>query len=81
MNKPNIDPKDVHYEYNTHEYMLYYKDKPIGGSGIRKSARSCRSNLTLFKDLAEKAKRDVINGYEPRMQAEIKRIQTENTCL
>ena len=77
MNKPNIDPKDIHYEYSTRGYMLYYKDKPIGGAGIASSAKGCRSNLKLFKDLAEKAKRDVLNGYEPRMQTEIRRIQAE----
>ena len=29
-----IEEKDLWYEYNTRGYMLYYKDRPIGGAGI-----------------------------------------------
>lgn len=58
----NINPQDIHYEYTTRGYMLYYKNRPIGGGGIDKHAKGCRSNLKLFKEYAEIEKRNLVNG-------------------
>lgn len=57
-----ISETDVYYTYNTRGYMLYYKNQPIGGAGISKYAKGCRSNLSLFKELGEATKRDLLNG-------------------
>ena len=58
-----INEKDISYSYNTKGYMLYYKNKPIGGAGIDKHAKGCRSNLKLFREQAEHDKRAILNGY------------------
>lgn len=71
----HINPADVHYEYNTKGYMLYYKNQPIGGAGIDKFAKGCRSNLKLFRDSAELEKRAILNGRgRPDMIKEIQAI-------
>lgn len=61
-----INANDISYSYNTKGYMLYYKGKPIGGAGIDKNVKGCRSNLRLFKEQAEFDKRAIINGYANR---------------
>lgn len=61
-----INANDISYSYNTRGYMLYYKGKPIGGAGIDKNAKGCRSNLKLFKEQAELDKRAILNGYAKR---------------
>lgn len=53
---------DISYSYNTRGYMMYYKGEPIGGAGIDKSAKGCRSNLKLFKEGAEVTKRWLLKG-------------------
>ena len=58
----NIDPKDLHYEYDSRGYMLYYKDKPIGGAGISKSTKGHRSNIKLNRDCAEATKQGILHG-------------------
>lgn len=58
-----LKPEDVHYEYNTRGYMMYFKDKPIGGAGIAKSAKGCRSNIKLFKGEAEYDKKALCEGF------------------
>lgn len=79
MAKININPQDVHYEYDTRGYMLYYKDQPLGGAGISKYAKGCRSNLKLFKDSAEIEKRNLLNGRgRPDMLEIIERINKED---
>lgn len=54
--------EDIHYEYNTRGYMMYYKGEPIGGAGIDKRAKGSRGNLKLFKAAAEATKRELIAG-------------------
>ena len=54
--------EDISYTYNTRGYMMYYKGQPIGGAGIDKTARGCRSNLKLFKHSADVTKRDLVAG-------------------
>lgn len=54
--------EDIHYTYSTRGYMMYYKDQPIGGAGIDKYAKGCRSNLKLFKESAEATKRGLVAG-------------------
>lgn len=70
----NIDPKDLHYEYDTRGYMLFYKGKPIGGAGISKEAKGCRANLKLFQGCAEVDKRNILLGTETRYLTEIEKI-------
>lgn len=71
----NIDPKDLHYEYNSRGYMLYYKDCPIGGAGISKSARSCKGNLKLFEQAAKAEKQAILHGRGQKyMLDEIEKI-------
>lgn len=66
---------DISYSYNTRGYMMYYKGKPIGGAGISKTAKGCRSNLKLFKDAAEATKRQLLRGTgDSYMKAQIKAI-------
>lgn len=68
----NIDPKDLHYEYSTKGYTLYYKGEPIGGVGcenevyFKSRVRRSRSNLTLFKNLAELEKNSILHGRGQR---------------
>ena len=57
-----MNANDIHYTYNTRGYMMYYKDQPIGGAGIDKYAKGCRSNLSLFKEAAAATKRDLLAG-------------------
>ncbi len=57
-----IDPTDIHYEYTNRGYMLYYKNKPIGGAGINKRSKSTKSNTSLFKSLAESTKQSILHG-------------------
>lgn len=73
----NIDPKDLHYEYDTRGYMLFYKGKPIGGAGISKEAKGCRANLRLFRDCAEVDKRNILLGTETRYLTEIEKINRD----
>ena len=74
----NIHPNDIHYSYNTRGYMMYYKDKPIGGAGISKEAKGCRANLKLFREQAEIEKRRIVNGIINRyMLKEIQKIDEE----
>lgn len=77
-----INPTDIHYEYDTRGYMLYYKDKPIGGAGIAKSAKGCRANLKLFRESAEAEKRALLNGRgSAYMLAAIKEIDEKEETI
>lgn len=69
-----INPNDVHYEYSIRGYMVYYKNKPIYSAWIDKSAKGCISNLKLFREQAELAKRQIINGFVDQHTRE--RIET-----
>ena len=73
-----IEAKDIHYEYNTRGYMMYYKGKPIGGAGIGKEAKGCRANLKLFRDYAESTKRSIVSGHiDAYMREQIDKIDAE----
>ena len=54
--------EDITYTYNTRGYMMYYKDRPIGGGGIAKDAKGCRSNIRLFRHYGETTKRELVAG-------------------
>jgi len=70
-----IEAKDIHYEYNNRGYMMFYKGKPIGGAGISREAKGCRSNLKLFRDSAENTKRAILAGrIDAFMREEIVKI-------
>ena len=72
----NIDPKDLHYEYDSRGYMIYYKNKPIGGAGISKNAKSHPSNIKLNKNSAEATLQGILHGRIDRyMLDEILTIQ------
>lgn len=74
-----ISPTDLHYEYNSRGYMLYYKNKPIGGAGISKSARGHRGNTKLFKDNAETTLQGILHGrIDKYMLDAILEINAEN---
>ena len=76
-----INPDDVYYTYSTRGYMMYYKGKPIGGAGIAKSAKGCRSNLKLFKDLAESTKQRICSGFvDAYMKEQIEKIDKEEAA-
>lgn len=62
MERTKPRAEDIHYEYNTRGYMMYYKGQPIGGGGIDKHAKGCRSNLKLFREYAESTKRSLVAG-------------------
>lgn len=79
-----ISADDIHYEYNTRGYMLYYKGEPIGGAGILKSAKGCRSNLKLFKESAELEKWKICSGFiSEYMRTQIEKIDkmTDNNDM
>lgn len=78
-----INPSDIHYSYDTRGYMMYYKDKPIGGAGLAKGVSGCRANLKLFKEQAELEKRRILNGIISKyMLEEIQKNDNEETkCL
>lgn len=70
--------EDFHYSYDTRGYMIYYKGRPIGGAGIDKSAKGCRSNLKLFRDCADSEVNSICAGYVSQyMLDEIKKIDSE----
>ena len=74
-----IDPDDIHYEYNSRGYMMFYKGNPIGGAGISKEAKGHRSNVKLFREYAQSTKGRICAGYIDRfMLEEIERIDSEN---
>lgn len=78
QNTKQISASDIHYEYNTRGYMMYYKGKPIGGAGIGKEAKGCRANLKLFRDYAESTKRSILNGHiDAYMRDAIEKIDAE----
>lgn len=54
--------EDISYYYNAKGYMMTYKGRPIGGAGIDRTARGCRSNLKLFKQAAETTKSELARG-------------------
>lgn len=71
-------PCDIHYEYDTRGYMMFYKGKPIGGAGIAKSAKGCRANLKLFRECAEREKKKICSGYiSSYMREQIEKIDME----
>lgn len=73
-----LNAEDIHYEYNTRGYMMYYKGKPIGGAGISREAKGCRSNLKLFRDYAESTKRAMLSGHiDEYMKKQIEKIDRE----
>lgn len=79
--KFEIKESDIHYEYNSFGYMMFYKGKPIGGAGVSKSCyskkRASRSNTKLFRDYAEATKRQILNGHiDKYMLDEIKKIES-----
>lgn len=75
-----INPNDIHYEYSIRGYMIYYKGKPIYGSGIDKSAKGRMSNSRLFREEAELVKRQIVNGFMGQdMKDRIKTIDQEET--
>lgn len=76
----NINPKDIHYSYDTRGYMMYYKDKPIGGAGLGKGVKGCRANLKLFREQAEIEKRRILNGVISNyMLEQIQKINEEES--
>ena len=73
-----IASSDIHYEYNTRGYMMFYKGKPIGGAGIGGEARGCRANLKLFQQYAESTKRQILSGYiDAYMREAMEKIDAE----
>lgn len=71
-------PDQLHYEYNTRGYMMYYRGKPIGGAGVDRLAKVSRSNLKLFRDYAESTKRRMLAGYIDKfMREQIEKIDRE----
>ena len=78
MQNEKISESDIHYEYNTRGYMMYYKGKPIGGAGISKEAKGCRSDLKLFRDIVESTKRKILAGHiDAHMRDVIRKIDEE----
>ena len=70
-----MKPEELSYQCNVKGYMLYYKGKPIGGAGISREAKGCRSNLKLFRDSAENTKRAILAGrIDAFMREEIVKI-------
>ena len=73
-----IKDEELRYEYNTRGYMLYYRDKPIGGAGVSKTSRGCKGNLKLNKDTGELVKRNILNGRIDKFMLDvILKIQAE----
>lgn len=70
-----MNESDISYSYDTRGYMMYYKGQPIGGAGILKSAKGCRSNLKLFREQAAAEKRNLLAGRgSPLMMKYIREI-------
>ena len=73
-----MKPEDIGYRYDTKGYMMYYKGKPIGGAGIGKFAKGCRSNLKLFRECAERDRQGLLAGCGSKMYLDnIKKIDDE----
>lgn len=56
-----INPNAITYTYTRNGYMLYYKDRPIGGAGTD-NEKAHLSNLKLYKEQAELEKQRLLNG-------------------
>lgn len=77
-----IAPCDITFTYNTKGYMLYYKGHCIGGAGIDKHAKGCRSNLKLFRECAEQDKRKIVTGHGSRYYLyEIEKYQKQEAAV
>lgn len=57
-----FNEKDFHYIYTRNGYMIYYKDKPIGGAGIAVSAKGRFDNLKIFRKAAEYDLYNILRG-------------------
>lgn len=56
-----INPNAITYTYNQQGYMLYYKDRPIGGAGTD-NEKAHYSNRKLYKEQAELERQRLLNG-------------------
>ncbi len=62
-----INPNALTYTYSSKGYMLYYKDIPIGGAGTDTEKKPHRSNVRLYKELAEIDKQRLLNGIGSKL--------------
>jgi len=79
-----MDRKDFVYSYGCDGYTIYYKNKPIGGAGVKlprsKPLRGnqAKENCKLFKESAEREIANILSGsIAPHMQSAIKEIDNE----
>lgn len=57
-----INPNAITYTCTRNGYMLYYKDRPIGGAGTDTEKKPHWSNMKLNKEQAELEKQRLLNG-------------------
>ena len=57
-----INPNALTYTYTSRGYTMYYKGLPIGGAGTDTEKKPHRSNVRLYKELAEIDKQRLLNG-------------------
>lgn len=77
-----IPHKDLRYTYNCNGYMLYYKNKPIGGGGSNpdkpRRGAAVKSNEEFFRTQAMVTMNQICEGrIHPYMKQAIIEIQEE----
>lgn len=76
----NIQDKDLTFTYNEYGYMLYYKNKPIGGAEARPDrpyrGMAVVSNRDYYRGQAQLTMNQISQGRVPHYMAEaIKNIE------
>lgn len=81
-----MENTDITYTYNSDGYMLYYKDKPIGGAGVkphwvtRRAWQAVRADLEDNREYARMEKNNILAGKgQKRFMDVIARIDADLT--
>ena len=57
--------KDLSFTFDACGYMLYYKDKPIGGAGTKERGRKLASNIEFYRGQAQLTMNMISQGRGP----------------
>jgi len=77
-----VKDKDLKFTYDAYGYMLYYKDKPIGGACSKPDrpyvGMAGRSNADFFRGQAQLTMNQISQGrIPPYMKEAIERINAK----
>ena len=62
-----INHTQLSFTYNSHGYMLTYKEKPIGGAGVspsgkRRNGAMVKADLLIYRESAQQCIKDIKDG-------------------